>query len=258
MRFIVLHRKLLFRVLASEIRARYAGSHLGAAWVLIAPALMLSVYALIYIKIFKVQVDTLSTMGFVLFIFSGLVPFLTLAEAMSNSLSSVLNNTAVYSNTVYPIDLTPVTAVLVSQGTMLLGLSVITIGCAIFGLLTPWILLTPAVWLLQILALLGLGWILASLNVLVRDVQNAITAVIMLLLIASPIAFTPESVPDNIKVLLYFNPAAWYITAYQQIMVLGVSPPVIHWVGLVIFSVGLFCVGSWSFARLKPVMADYV
>ena len=59
MRFIVAHRKLLLRVIGAEVRSRYAGAHLGAAWVLLAPALLLSVYALIYVEIFKVEVATL-------------------------------------------------------------------------------------------------------------------------------------------------------------------------------------------------------
>lgn len=258
MRFIVIHWRLLVRVLYGEMRARFAGSHIGAGWVFLAPLLLLSVYALIYVEIFKVDVPTLSTAGYVLFIFSGLVPFLTLAESLSASLGSVLSNTAVFSNTVYPIDLTPVTAVLVCQGTMVVGVTVILGGGVIFGLLTPFILLTPVVWFLQILALVGIAWILSLVNVLVRDVQNIVSIVLLLLLISSPIAFTPDQVPESIKIMLYVNPVAWFITAYQDVMVLGFSPAPEHWAGLVVFSVGLFCLGSWVFARLKPVAADYV
>ncbi len=258
MRFIILHWHLLTRVLAGEMRARYAGSHIGAGWVFLAPALLLSVYALIYVEIFKVDVPTLSTAGYVLFIFSGLVPFLTLAESLSASLGSVLTNTQVFSNTVYPIDLTPVTAVLVAQGTMVVGITVVLAGGAIVGLLTPFVLLTPVVWFLQILALIGIGWILSLVNVLVRDVQNVVTITLLLLLISSPIAFTPEQVPPQLKVLLYINPVAWFITAYQDVMVLGFSPAPEHWAALVVFSLVLFGLGSWVFARLKPVVADYV
>lgn len=258
MRFISSHRSLLLRVIHGEIRARYAGSLLGASWVFFAPALLLSVYALIYVKIFRTTVPDLSTAGYVLFIFSGLVPFLAMSESITSSLGAVLNNKAILSNTVYPIDLTPVTAVVVSQGIMAVGFVIIIIGDLIFGYLTPFILLLPVIWFFQILALTGLAWILSILNVLLRDVQNVVGVVLLLLLISAPIAYTPSQVPAQLDLLILLNPVAWFITAYQDIAVLGFSPHLNHWAGLIGFSVGTFVVGSWVFDRVKPIVADHV
>ena len=53
-----------------------------------------------------------------IFIFSGLVPYLMTAEALVAGVTSVIANKSVLSNTVFPIDLTPVKAVLTSQATM--------------------------------------------------------------------------------------------------------------------------------------------
>ena len=55
-------------------------------------------------------------------------PCLMTAEALSTGVTSVVANKAVLNNTVFPIDLAPVKAVLTSQATMLVGLTVTVIG----------------------------------------------------------------------------------------------------------------------------------
>lgn len=112
------HRRLLARVTRGELSARYAGSLLGPLWAVIAPALILAVYAVVYMQIFRVRVPGLDSAGYVLYVFAGLVPYLACAEAVSTGVSSVITNKSVLNNTVFPIDLAPVKAVLLSQTTM--------------------------------------------------------------------------------------------------------------------------------------------
>ena len=57
--------------------------------------------------------------------------------------TSVIANKSVLSNTVFPIDLTPVKAVLTSQATMVVGLTVTITGAAIVGTLSWTIVLLP-------------------------------------------------------------------------------------------------------------------
>ena len=52
------------------------------------------------------------------------------AEALSNGVTSVLTNKSVLNNTVFPIDLAPVKAVLTAQATMVVGMVVTLIGAA--------------------------------------------------------------------------------------------------------------------------------
>jgi homopolymeric O-antigen transport system permease protein len=257
-RFLLSHRQLLIRVTSSELRARYAGSIFGIGWFVIAPVLLLSTYALVYLEILRVQVPGLSSESYVLYIFAGLVPYLATAEALSLGVGSVIANKAVLSNTVFPIDLAPPKAVLLSQGTMAVGLAITVVGAVLVGAAQWSVVFVPLIWLLQLASLIGLTWILSLLNVVFRDLQNLIGILLFMLLIVSPIAYTSEMVPSTLRPLIVLNPFAYFVVAYQKVIVLGVAPSVRELVVLLISGVGLFLVGGWFFGRAKALLIDYV
>jgi len=257
-RFLVSHRTLLRRTTVNELQSRYAGSHLGVLWVILAPILILAVYALTYVGILQVRLAGLSSAEYVIFIFSGLVPYLMAADALVNGVGSVIANKSVLSNTVFPIDLAPVKSVMMSQAIMVSGMVVTIIGSAFVGSLHWTVVLLPLVWGLQVIGLIGIAWCLSLLNVIFRDIQNFLTPALMIILIASPFAYTPSIVPQSLRPLILLNPFAYFVVAYQQILVLGLTPGIGHTVVLVALAVVPFVVGSWFFSTAKRVIVDYV
>jgi lipopolysaccharide transport system permease protein len=252
------HYRLLWRITRNELTSRYAGSIFGLGWAVLTPLMMLGIYAVVYLLIFRVHVPGLSSGRYVLFIFSGLVPFLMTSEALSFGVGSVVANKAVLSNTVFPIDLAPAKAVLLSQITMVVGISVILIA-SIGGRTLPWtIVFVPVLWVLHLLALTGLLWILSLVNLVFRDLPNLINLAMMMIMVLSPIAYTPDMVPASLKPVLLLNPMAYFIVAYQRTLILGSLPGPGNMLVLTALSVGLFVVGGYFFARAKPVFIDYV
>jgi lipopolysaccharide transport system permease protein len=257
-RYLRSHRKLLLRVTRNELSARYAGSHLGNLWVLIAPLLILVVYAVTYVAILRIRLAGLSSTAYVVFIFSGLVPYLMAADALANGVGSVIASKSVLSNTVFPIDLAPVKAVLMSQAIMVVGMSVTVVGSALVGTLHWTVILLPLIWAAQALGLVGIVWFISLLNVIFRDIQNLLTPILMMMLIISPIAYTPAIVPASLKPLIILNPFAYFVVAYQQVLVLGLVPSLDHAVVMLVLAVVPFAAGSWFFATSKRVIIDYV
>jgi lipopolysaccharide transport system permease protein len=249
---------MLLRTTRSDLAARYAGSVLGLGWIVLGPVSILGLYAVVYVAVFRVRVPGLSTSEYVLFLFCGLVPFLATAEALARSVAAVVTNKAVLSNTIYPIDLTPVNAVLASSVTLGVGFTAILVAGLIVGALHLTTFLLPVVVVLQVLGLIGVGWVVSILNVVFRDFQNLVAVMMMALLIASPIAFTPAQVPAGLKPLILLNPFAYYVRAYQDVVILGVMPSVWFWLALLVISFGTFALGSWAFSRAKRVVVDYV
>ncbi|HEV2415047.1 MAG TPA: ABC transporter permease [Candidatus Dormibacteraeota bacterium] len=258
-RLLFTHGGLLLRVVRNDLRARYAGSLLGIAWSVITPLLILGIYAAVYLFVFKIQrVAGLSPFQYVMFIFSGLVPFLATGEALSVGTTSVIADKALLTNTVFPIDLVPLKPVLTSQVVMLVGMIVLVSGLGLTGDLHWTVALVPALWLGQILALSGINWVLSLLNVVFRDLQNLISAILMILLVGSPIAYTPSMVPEQLQSLVNLNPFAYYVIGYQKLLVLGELPSPLQAGVIAGLSLGLFTLGSWFFPRAKRVLIDYV
>jgi len=252
------HRNLLWKSTRNEIRLRYAGSILGVTWVVLAPALLLIVYGLVYLAVFKVRTPGLGSAVFVLYIFAGLIPFLMTAEALTQGSGSLINNPSLLTSTVFPIDLAPVRAVLSTLPPLFFGTTVVIIGSAIAGRADWPLVLLPPLIVLHVLALIGTAWFISLVTVVARDLQYVIAVLILVLLVASPIAYTTRMLQGNVRLIFFLNPLGWFVLAYQKILVLGECPSAIHWAGLIAVSVVLFLGGSRFFAWAKGVAMDYV
>lgn len=254
-----MHWRLLLRLTHHDLQMRYAGSLLGLTWIFLGPLLILAVYSVVYLEIFKVRGNTVfGGPSYVIYIFCGLVPYLTTAQALSFGVQSVVTNKAILNNTVFPIDLTPVKAALSAQGVMLAGVPLLVTGSALTGHAHVTLVALPFVWALSVLWLIGVNWVIGILNVLFRDLQNLLTVILMILLVASPFAYTPSMVPHALKLLLILNPFAYFVIAYQQVIMLGQIPDAWHLSVLIVMPILTFLFGSWFFAKVKGVAVDYV
>ena len=257
--YLVTHAPLLWRITRTELAARYAGTLLGPLWAVLAPLLLLGLYAATYSMILRVQVSGLSGPAYTLFIFAGLVPFLATSDALHQGVSSIVASKLLLSNTVFPVDLAPAKAVLLAQVPMAVGLALILAGSAVFAGGPPWTAaLVPAVWALHALALIGVCWFLALFNVVFRDLQMLMAVLLGALLVISPIAYTRDMVPPGLTPLVDLNPFAYFVQAYQSLLVLGRVPDPGQWGVLVGVSVGVFAAGGWFFAAMKRAMLDHV
>lgn len=251
------HRVLLLQTTRNDILIRHAGSVLGMFWLLLYPLMFLGVYAMMYIFIFKVRFHMLDTDEYVALIFCGLIPFFGFSEALGTGVSSVVANSNLLKNTLFPIELIPVKAVLASQATQIVGMVMLLLVLGSFGKLTPWVALLPVIWVSQLMFTIGLLWILSSLNVLLRDIQNVVSVLILILMMVSPIAYTENMVPANLHPFLVVNPLYYIITANQDVLMLGQYPRGTLWI-VIAMGFFFFIFGYWFFNRMKEVFTDNV
>jgi len=256
-RLLLSHGGVLWRVTRNELSARYAGSLMGTGWLIVQPLVVLVTYAVVYMYVFRVRVEGLSPLGYVLYVYAGLAPFLMTAEALSAGVTSVLSGKFVLGSGDFPLDLVPVKAVLMSQGSMFVGFALVVSGGLVTGTLTWTVLLFPFLWALYVMGLIGLAWILSLVYLVFRDLPYVIGLVLLVVMIASPIAYTPDMVPPALRPLIVMNPFAYVVTACQQILVAGRFPGTMHAIVLIGGSLGLFAAGGWFFSRAKGVLLDY-
>lgn len=237
------HWRLLGRTTASEVRGTYAGSIIGAAWLLIGPAILLGLYALVYTVIFRVRPVGLTVTEYVLYVCSGLVAFITFGATLPAGASSLAANRHLLLNTVFPAELIPVRSVLVATATLPAGLVLLLAADVALAHATWTWVLVPAVAVLQTLFVIGAAWVLSLAVLLVRDVQQIIGYVVMLLLIVTPIAYTPDMVPAQLRWITLCNPLAYFVTAYQSLIVLDRPPPASVALGMVAFTLASMALG---------------
>ena len=252
------HFRLMFRVVRNEWRTQYAGSSLGILWTLLKPWMLLSLYSVIYVFIFRIRAEGMTTPQYVLYVFSGLIPFFMTAESLSQGVGSVTSSKAVIENKIFPVDLVPPKAIFIGQSPMIAGMPVVIIGSLWMGSGSWTMLALPVLWCFHILALMGILWIMSLINVVFRDLQNFVQIMLITLLIASPFSYTPDMVPARLQPIIALNPFAYFVMAYQGILVRGHLPPIFNCIFILVFSLGLFFLGSKFFSRAKRVIIDYV
>jgi len=251
------HRGLIGRSVASELKYKTAGTSLGLMWLILTPVLLLTVYSVVYLFVFRVRPPNMTEVQYVMYIFCGLVPFLAISEGLMAGLTSLSAHTAMLGSTVFPVEILPVRAVLASQSGLAVGVGVLAICGLLLDTVSIWWLLVPVVVLLQLMFLIGLGWIFALIHLLIKDMQNVLGIVIMILLILSPVAYTPDMLPASLKVVIWANPAAYYVVLYQQILGSGIRPSIVVLAIAMTLSFTVFIVGYAMFRRLKAVLTDY-
>jgi lipopolysaccharide transport system permease protein len=249
--------RLLVAITRVELSKKYAGSVLGASWIILQPALLLSVYLFVYLVVFKMRFPGFSRLDYVLFVFSGLIPYLGTIDAVTLGAVSIKQNIHLVKNVMLPIELVPVRAVLVASATQAVGLAVVILLSALNGTLTLHVLWMPVVWVLQILMLFGVVWILSSIAVGLPDISYFISLFMFLLMWVSPIGYTVDMVPANLRAVLYLNPVYYLLEMYRDSLVVGRFPSLnvtLVYVGLSLF---LFAVGAAFFRAFRGVLLDY-
>lgn len=252
------HRVLLQRTTRSELKARFAGSLLGFVWLIGYPILLLGAYASVFLFVFKAKGAFASGPDYVIFIFCGLIPFLGFAEGIGVGTSSVTGSAGLIKNTLFPIDLVPVRAVFVSQAVQVIGSALLLVAVLANGMLTPWALLLPVVWLLQVMFTIGLIWIVSTVNVYLRDLQQMVSVITLFLMMVSPISIPARELEGPLLTFSVFNPLWYIIACYQDLMVFGRAPTALAFGGLVALGLGFFSFGYWFFGRMKRVLVDNV
>ena len=255
---IIKHYFILRQTTISDIRGRFAGSVLGMLWLVFYPLLLLGSYSILYVFIFKIRLELLNPIEFVAYIFCGLIPYIGFSEALGAGVPSVVANSKLIKNTLFPIELIPVKAVLVSQSTQIPGMGMLLIALIVLDKLGPWSLLLPVVWFSQILFSIGLIWMLSSLNVYFRDLQSIVPVVSIMLLFVTPIAWTQDLVPETLRPFLKANPLYFFVRSYQDLLINNKFPSDGNL--RIAFGIGLafFLVGFWFFSKMKNVFADNI
>ena len=253
------HWRLLINSVLVSLRTRFAGSLLGLLWIVIGPAMLLSLYAIVYTVVFDFRPTVMSRSDYVLYIFAGLVPFLTFSQALASGTASLVKDQALLMNAVFPAELIPLREVLSAAPMLIVGFAIIA-GLKLFffgGPLWTWILV-PAVAIAMAMTVTGFVWFLSLANLVAKDVQQVITYLIIMLLISSPIAYTPDMLTGAFKILMYANPLSYYVSSFQQLLVLGQIPPLEILVGGALISLVSFHGMYVVFHRGKAVVLDHV
>src|SRR5215210_8833171 len=256
------NRWLLRYFIHRQVTRSYRNSYLGFAWAILGPLIWVFFLSLIFSQMFGLRyrvVEGDPTLNFGLFLYCGLLPFLAFSEALNKGINSIKGNAGLVQKVLFPLELLPFTNAIASMIDKFFGLGALLIVLLVFGQDLYWtVLLLPFIVVLQVVFVLGLTYIMAVIGTYLPDVAEIMRPFIRGMFFFTPIIWTPERLPERLRWVVDYNPLAYLVNSYRDLILLGELPGAQATLYFTLFSVALFVAAFWLFVRLKPRFADLV
>lgn len=253
------HRELTFEMAVREIKDRYVGQLFGLFWAFGHPLTLMAVYVFIFGSVFKTRVGGTADLplGYTVYLLSGLIPWLAMAETMGKASAAVLSNANLVKQVVFPVEVLPVKSVLVSLFTEIIFLGLLIVYNLIYYQSLSWMyLLLPLVVVLQTLFMIGVSYIISSVGVFFRDTKDFVQVFTIVGLYLMPTFYLPAAIPKIFRPVLYINPFSYMVWCYQDVLYFGRFEHPWAWVVFLALSLFMFIFGYRVFRRLKDWFAN--
>lgn len=257
-RMLFRYRRLIASLVWLDFKVRYAGSRFGLLWMLLAPALVLGSYLLVFGGILQVQRSPGWTeLHYALLVASGLLPWIGFSQGLAGGTGSVLAQRNLMKSHVFPVELLPVTAVCSGLVGQLCSMVLLLIVLGFAGSAGPSLLALPLLLVLQAFFTLSLVWFLSCVNILYRDLSQILSLVTVLLMFISPIAYTSEMVPAGLGPVIKMNPLSYLIDWYRDALLFNRMPDLWGMAVFAVLTVIAVQIAYGYFMRLRKVLPDF-
>jgi lipopolysaccharide transport system permease protein len=223
------YRELLGNLFRRDLQAKYRGSALGVLWTVANPLMLMGVYLLVFGVVWKSPFAAAD--HYALFLLSGLAVWTFFAAAVQSATRSMLDNANLIRKTRFPRQLVPLSVVfahVVSFAAMLLLLLVINFVVLSRVRATEWLAIPLCALVVGVVC--GLGLLFASMNVLFRDVEFIVAALLVPWFFLTPILYGLDTVAAHhahvVEVIHWVNPLSPAVEAVRAPLFLGKLP---HW-----------------------------
>lgn len=249
-------RQVLRTLVVRDLRIRYAQSVLGYIWTVLDPLLMSIIYFVIFVYIFKR--GDLGHQPYFLFLIVGLFSWQWFSGCMTETSRSLVNESKLVRSTNLPREIWVVRVVLSKGVEYIFSLPVLVVSALFYALrgeahLNGWLVLFPFAIVLQVVASVGLGLLLAPVTALVNDMQRVIRIVMRMLFYLTPVIYAGRLVPPPYDVFTWLNPMTGILEAMRAGFFEHDKLPIV-WGSIaasVVISFILLFLGSRTFTKLE-------
>jgi lipopolysaccharide transport system permease protein len=251
------YRELFYFLAWRDFLVRYKQTIVGVAWSLIRPLLTLVVLTIVFGKIGKMPA---SGVPYSLLVFCGMLPWNFFSTALSESGSSLVNNSNLISKVYFPRLVVPASSVIVSFVDFLIS-AVFLVVLMVWYQFVPStnIVFLPFFILFAFAASFGTGLWFAALMVKYRDFRFIVPFVVQLGLYISPVGFVSTVVPERWRLLYSINPMVGVIDGFRWCILGGEHE--LYWPGFFL-SLGVALVLTFAgiryFRSTERAFADII
>lgn len=245
---------LLYNLVKKDFTKKYMNSILGVIWSILNPLLTMVVVTIAFSQIFRIQVE-----NFPIYYLTGTLVFNFMTGATSNSLTSIVNSSALIKKVYIPKYIFPLEKCIFELINTMFSFIAVLIMMSIIGLAPRLSILLFWVPILYVLIFsIGLSLILSAVNVIFRDVEHLYSVLIQAWLYLTPILYPGDALPESAKWFLHINPMYYYVDYFRQVVMYGNVPDLKSNLICILFSFVFLIVGIVVFKNNQDRFIFYI
>lgn len=239
-----------------DIKVKYKQTVLGFAWAVLQPFFMMVIFSLFFGKALNIPSENIP---YPVFVFTGLLLWNIFSTGITAAGNSMVSNANIIKKIYFPRLIIPISSVFVSLFDFLMA-ALIFIGMLLYYEITVHplkiIIFIPVSLIITCISTLGLGTLLAALNIKYRDFRYIIPFMIQALLFLTPVIY-PISILTHewLKYIVALNPMYAAVTLFRLGFVDSPLQP-----NLLCISLGsallFFIAGLYYFRKTEAYFAD--
>lgn len=263
------YRYLLRNLVIRDLKVRYKNSLLGVVWSLLHPLMMMTVYTIL----FTILIPNEGIEKYPIFILVALIPWQLHTGSLNAGVHAITGSASIIKKVYFPRILLPTATVLSSLVNFLLASLVLLVLLFAFGVgLTIHALWVPFILLTQIIFMLGLSYLLATLQTFYRDTAMILEVGLLAWFFLTPIFYPFERFSneaqlwgltfDAPRLMRWVNPMASIVDGYRTVLwgtVGGNGPASMDLLSLLrtfITAVIIFIIGYVVFSRSEHLFGE--
>ena len=249
---------LLYQLALRDFKQRYVGSVLGWLWGVLHPLVLLAIYTFLFRYAFGARLPPEeATDSYPLFLLAGMLPWLLFSESLTRSATVLQEHAGLIKRSVFPSEALPMSVLASTLASHALSTLVLLAACAAWGQPVGWTLALLPIWA-ALLALfsLGLAWVVAGLQVYLRDTSQALSVALTAWFWLTPVFLPEVFYRDRFAFVLDWNPLRYVVLGYRGSILGGRLPDPAQLAALAAVALGACAAGGLFFRRVKRGFAD--
>lgn len=252
-RNIYAYRDMIYSLVRRELRGRYKGSVLGFLWTYINPLCQVVVYSAVFSIIFKVEIEK-----FYLYLIIGMMPWTFFSSSVQGGSTCIRAQSDMVKKIYFPREVIPIAYVTSTFVNMLLSFIIVFLAVLVsgFGFKLEALIYLPLIMVIEYLLALGIAFIVSSITVYFRDLEQIVGVIMMAWIYITPIMYNMEYIPEKYRQLLVLNPMTPIVEVYHQILYYRMIPTTNYLLLAIGASLVVFILGFFVFAKLDKNFAE--
>jgi ABC-type polysaccharide/polyol phosphate export permease len=250
-------RHLLWQFVRRDFEQRYVGSAGGWLWSLIHPLVLMLSWIFVFQICLRTPAPQNLTANYTMYLICGFLPWMLFQETVSRSSNILLEHQNLITKTIFPSEILPVAVFCSNLISHAIAISIALLLLIFwenhFSIQIYWL---PVYILATGLFAIGLSWIVASLQVYLRDTAQAVSVLLTVWFWVTPIFIDETMIPEGLRFLVRFNPLALLVAGYRERLLLASWPSPADLLFALLPGLVLFVAGGLVFRHLKKGFAD--